>query len=56
MITTSTAHLSEAVREGLRALLKNRVLQRDNTAFDIGYEKCKEDIRIAIETYTGGPL
>ena len=56
MITTSTAHLSEAVREGLRALLKQRVLQRTDGPFDMGYEKCKDDIRIAIETYTGGPL
>ncbi len=56
MITTSTAHLSEAVREGLRALLKTRVLIKSDTAFEMGYEKCKEDIRIAVETYTGGPL
>jgi hypothetical protein len=56
MITTSTAHLSEVVRENLRALLKNRVLQKTDTAFDMGYEKCKDDIRIALETYTGGPL
>lgn len=56
MITTSTAHLSEAVREGLRALLKQRVLQRTDGPFDMGYEKCKDDIRTAIETYTGGPL
>ena len=56
MITTSTAHLSEAVRENLRALLKHRVLQRKDTPFDMGYEKCKDDLRIAIETYTGGPL
>lgn len=56
MITTSTQHISEAVREGLRALLRNRVLQRKDTDFDIGYEKCKEDIRIALEQYTGGPL
>ena len=56
MITTSTAHLSEAVRENLRALLKHRVLQRKDTPFDMGYEKCKDDIRIALETYTGGPL
>lgn len=56
MITTSTAHLSEAVREGLRALLKNRVLQKTDTAFEMGYEKCKDDIRVAVETYTGGPL
>jgi hypothetical protein len=56
MITTSTAHLSEAVRENLRALLKHRVLQRKDGPFDMGYEKCKDDIRIAIETYTGGPL
>ena len=56
MITTSTAHLSEAVREGLRALLKQRVLQRTDGPFDMGYEKCKDDIRTAIESYTGGPL
>jgi Arc/MetJ-type ribon-helix-helix transcriptional regulator len=56
MITTSTQHISEAVREGLRALLHNRVLQKTDTAFEMGYEKCKEDIRIALEIYTGGQL
>ena len=54
--TTQAVHISEAVRETLRVLLKHRVLQRTDGAFDMGYEKCKEDIRISIEACTGMTL
>ncbi len=57
MIHTSThAHLSEATREMLRALLAPKILDKTHGAFEIGQENIKSEIKHCLEIFTKGPL
>jgi len=50
------AHISEATREMLRAMLKPVVLGKDDGAYEIGQEAMKAEIKSNLEIYVKGAL